>query len=188
MRASKQYVSCCYFYRMQYNVSKAIEILERTPGVLNQLLQGISEEWIKNNEGENTWSPYDVIGHLVHGEEVDWLVRTKIILEFEDAKTFEPFDRFAQFEKSKGKSIDELLKEFEQLRKANLEEFKNLNISESDLDKKGSHPGLGSVTLRNMLASWVAHDLGHITQISRVMAKQYSSEIGPWHAYLAIMK
>ena len=173
---------------MQYDVSKAIEILERTPKVLSTLLSGISEEWTENNEGENTWSPYDVIGHLVHGEEVDWLVRTKIILEFEGAKTFEPFDRFAQFEKSKGKSIDQLLGEFTQLRKANLQAFKSLNISESDLDKKGSHPGLGTITLRNMLSSWVAHDLGHIAQISRVMAKQYSSEIGPWHEYLAIMK
>ena len=172
---------------MQYDVSKAIEILERTPKVLSTLLSGLSEEWTENNEGENTWSPYDVIGHLVHGEEADWLVRTLIILEFEEAKTFEPFDRFAQFEKSKGKSIDQLLEEFTQLRKANLAVFKSLNISQSDLDKKGSHPGLGTITLKNMLSSWVAHDLGHIAQISRVMAKQYSSEIGPWHEYLAIM-
>ncbi len=173
---------------MQYNINEAIEILERTPKVLKHLLSGLSKEWISNNEGENTWSPYDVIGHLVHGEEVDWLARTKIILEFEETKTFEPFDRFAQFEKSKGKSIHKLLEEFEQLRKANLEALKSLNISDADLDKKGSHPGLGTVTLKNLLACWVAHDLSHIAQISRVMAKQYSSEIGPWHEYLAIMK
>ncbi len=173
---------------MEYNVDKSIEILERTPHVLRHLLSGISEDWIVNNEGENTWSPFDVIGHLIHGEEVDWLTRTKVILEFGESKTFEPFDRFAQFEKSKGKSIGQLLDEFEQWRKSNLEEFKSLGITESDLKKTGFHPELRKITLRNMLSSWVIHDLGHIAQIVRTMAKQYSSEIGPWDEYMGIIK
>ncbi len=173
---------------MQYKVNEALEILERTPAVLRDLLSGLSNVWTTNNEGENTWSPFDVVGHLVHGEEVDWLVRTKIVLEHGESKTFEPFDRFAQFEKSKGKNLEQLLDEFEKLRIANIEEFKSLDIQESDLSKTGSHPGLGTVNLRNMLSSWVVHDLGHIAQIARVMAKQYSSEIGPWHEYMGIMK
>ncbi|MEO1254422.1 MAG: DinB family protein, partial [Bacteroidota bacterium] len=134
---------------MQYDIKKSIEILERTPIVLTHLLSGLNDDWIINNEGENTWSPFDVVGHLIHGEEVDWLVRTKIILAHGESKTFEPFDRFAQFEKSKGKHIQELLEQFTLLRNSNLDELKKMNIQEIDLDKLGSHPSLGKITLRN---------------------------------------
>lgn len=163
-------------------------ILERTPTVLKELLESLPEDWTAPNEGPDTWSPYDVIGHLVHGEQTDWITRTKIILEHGESRPFDPFDRFAQFEKSKGKSINELLDEFAKLRKSNLDELKSLNITESDLDKPGMHPGLGKVTLSNLLSCWVVHDLGHIAQISRVMAKQYTSEVGPWFEYLGILK
>lgn len=172
---------------MQYDVEKAIEILERTPKVLNELLNGISEEWIRNNEGENTWSPFDVVGHLIHGEKTDWLQRTKIILEYGTEQAFEPFDRFAQYEVSKGKTISELLSEFEKLRSENMKVFKTMDLTDN-LGKKGKHPELGVVTLSNLLSSWVVHDLGHISQITRVMAKQYKEEVGVWTQYMGILK
>lgn len=173
---------------MTFNLSKSIEILSKTPETLNSLLNGLSDEWLHNNEGDNTWSPYDVIGHLVHGEKTDWIVRAKIILSSERNKTFEPFDRFAQENDSKGKSIHELLEEFSKLRSQNLQELKTLQISESDFTKKGMHPELGEVNLQQLLATWTVHDLGHIAQIARVMSKQYAKEVGPWNAYLGILK
>ncbi|WP_284653619.1 DinB family protein [Flavobacterium terrisoli] len=172
---------------MNFNLTNSIEILERTPQVLNSLLNGISHDWIQNNEGENTWSPFDVMGHLIHGEKTDWIVRTEIILSNSAAKTFAPFDRFAQFEESKGKTILQLLEEFEQLRKENLAILKSKNISAEDLQQAGIHPVFGTVTLQHLLATWVAHDLGHIAQICRVMAKQYKIEVGPWREYLPIL-
>ncbi|MEP1033244.1 DinB family protein [Ekhidna sp.] len=172
---------------MQYDKDKAIEILERTPKVLNELLRSISDKWTLNNEGENTWSPFDVVGHLIHGEKTDWVPRAKIILEYGAEKPFEPFDRFAQNEISKGQSMNELLSEFEKLRTENLKAFKSLSIRDN-LDKKGKHPELGDVTLRNLLSSWVVHDLGHISQIARVMAKQYTEEVGIWTRYMGILK
>ncbi|MEO9871262.1 DinB family protein [Ekhidna sp.] len=173
---------------MQFDLNKSLEILERTPVVIKGLLSGISTDWTSSNEGENTWSPFDIVGHLVHGEEVDWLPRTKIILQHGNSQPFEPFDRFAQFEKSKGKSLNQLLDEFEQLRTANLKELRVLNIMDDDLSKTGMHPGLGKITLQNLLSSWTVHDLGHIVQISRVLAKQYTSEVGPWTQYMAVLK
>lgn len=172
---------------MEYNVKQATEILSRTPAVLNQLLRNLSADWTSNNEGKDTWSPFDVVGHLIHGEKTDWIPRTKIILEFGTDRTFTPFDRFAQYEISKGKSLNQLLDEFEQLREQNLIEFKSLPI-ENNLDKKGKHPELGIVTLRNLLSSWVVHDLGHINQISRVMAKQYLDEVGVWTQYMGVLQ
>lgn len=172
---------------MQYDLIQALEILERTPTVLNNLLGGLSEEWITSNEGDNTWSPFDVVGHLIHGEKTDWLLRTKIILAHGSDQPFEPFDRFAQYEISKGKSMNELLSEFESLRKKNLGEFTSLEITKN-LNKHGKHPELGEVTLRNLLSSWVVHDLGHIAQITRVMAKQYKKEVGIWTQYLGVLK
>lgn len=171
---------------MQYDLEKALEILERTPAVLNSLLINLDEQWTQNNEGENTWSPFDIIGHLIHGEKTDWVPRTKIILAHGPDQPFEPFDRFAQYEISKGKTLSELLQEFEQLRKQNLEEFKSLDIV-SNLNKKGMHPELGEVTLSNLLSAWVVHDLGHISQLTRVMAKQYKDEVGVWTKYLGIL-
>ncbi|MEQ9266608.1 MAG: DinB family protein [Balneolaceae bacterium] len=173
---------------MKFDLSKSILILERTPTVLNSLLRDLPDDWISPNEGAGTWSPYDVIGHLVHGEKTDWLTRTKIILSKGGDKNFEPFDRFAQFEDSKGKSINKLLDEFRNLRADNLAELQTLNITEEQLELEGKHPEFGTVTLNELLSTWVTHDLGHIAQISRVMAKQYENEVGPWKAYLGILK
>lgn len=173
---------------MKYSLSKSYEILDRTPTVLKTLLSNLHEDWVMNNEGPETFSPYDVIGHLIHGEKTDWAVRAKIILEFGLSKPFVPWDRFAQYEESKGKTLEQLLNEFETVRKENMVWFKGLNLSESDLDKKGLHPKLGEVTLRNLLATWVVHDLTHIAQITRVMAKQYKEEMGPWPQFFRILE
>jgi hypothetical protein len=172
---------------MKYSLEKSYEILDKTPVVLKTLLAGLNEDWIINNEGPETFSPYDVIGHLIHGEKTDWTARTKMILEFETAKTFVPWNRFAQYEESKGKTLQQLLDKFETIRKENMLWFKSLNLTEADLDKKGMHPKLGEVTLRNLLATWVVHDLTHIAQITRVMAKQYKEEMGPWPEFFRIL-
>lgn len=172
---------------MVFELNKSIEILERTPRVLSALLDGLNDEWITNNEGPETWTPYDVIGHLIHGEKTDWLVRANIILSDKPNKTFAPFDRFAQFEESKGKSITQLLKEFQEFRNRNLAELRSKNLLPEDLARTGIHPSFGNVTLEHLLATWVAHDLGHIAQIARVMAKQYKDEVGPWREFLPVL-
>ena len=172
---------------MQFDIQRSMEILERTPAVLNELLTGLDDEWIMNNEGPETFSPYDVIGHLIHGEKTDWTARTKMILESGNSKTFVPWDRFAQFENSKGKTMQQLLNEFALLRKENLAWLSSLDLAEADLGKKGMHPVLGEVTLRNLLDTWVVHDLTHIAQVTRVMAKQYKEEIGPWPEFFRIL-
>lgn len=173
---------------MKFELNKAIQILARTPDILEVMLTSLSEEWLMNNEGQNTWSPYDVVGHLIHGEKTDWIVRAKIILSDLEDKTFEPFDRFAQMGETDAKSLVELLGEFKSLREENLAALNQLGITESDLEKKGIHPELGEANLKSLLSAWVVHDLGHIAQISRVMAKQYKTEVGPWSAYLNILK
>lgn len=172
---------------MEYNLSQGIEILERTPIVLDNLLSHLSVEWVICNEGDETWSPFDVLGHLVHGEHTDWPQRINKILDHSLDRHFEPFDRFAQFKESQGKSIQDLLDEFANLREKNLELVDSLNISSNDLGKTGVHPSLGEVSLKQLLATWVAHDLSHIAQIVRVMAKQYTDEVGPWKNYLPIL-
>jgi hypothetical protein len=172
---------------MQFNLDQSYQILERTPAVLKTLLTGISDDWVMNNEGPETFSPYDVIGHLIHGEKTDWRERATMILEHGESKTFVPYDRFAQFEESKGKSLQQLLSEFEELRGKNLQWLKSLQLTDADLDKTGMHPGLGRVTLKQLLSTWAVHDLTHIAQVSRVMAKQYKEEIGPWVEYFRIM-
>jgi DinB superfamily len=172
---------------MKYSLERSYEILDRTPAVLQALLSGLPDDWVMPNEGPETFSPYDVIGHLVHGEKTDWTVRTKMILEFGNTKTFERYDRFAQYEESKGKSLQQLLDEFAAIRKENMVWFKSLNLTEGDLDRQGMHPVLGEVTLRNLLATWVVHDLTHIAQITRVMAKQYKTEMGPWPQFFRIL-
>jgi len=172
---------------MKYSIERSLEILERTPAVLDTILSGIDDDWVMNNEGPETFSPYDVIGHLVHGERTDWTARTKRILEFGDTKTFDLWNRFAQYEESKGKTLQQLLDEYSIIRKENIEWLKSLQLTETDLDKKGMHPKLGSVTLRNLLATWVAHDLTHIAQVARVMAKQYKEEMGPWPEFFRIL-
>lgn len=172
---------------MNYDFDKSIRVLERTPSVLKQLLSGLHDDWLMNNEGPETFSPYDVVGHLVHGEKTDWRSRIQRILEHGNTKPFDIFDRFAMYEESKGKSIDELLQEFEGLRKENMKWFKSLNLTEADLDRKGLHPKLGVVTLKNLLATWVIHDLTHTAQITRVMAKQYKEDMGPWVDFFRIL-
>jgi hypothetical protein len=172
---------------MEFNIDKSIEILERTPFVLETMLKGLSEEWVKNNEGNETWSPYDVLGHLIHGEKTDWIPRMEIILSDNADRPFEPFDRFAQFKASEGKTLEDLLSEFKGLRKQNLEKLRLKRLSAKDHTRRGVHPALGLVTLSQLLATWVVHDLNHLSQISRVMAKQYDSEVGPWKAYLGIL-
>jgi DinB superfamily len=172
---------------MKYNIEQAIEILERTPAVCTALLAGLSNDWVMNNEGPETFSPYDVIGHLIHGEKTDWTERTKMILDFGNTKTFVKWNRFAQYEESKGKSLVQLLDEFAVIRKQNIAWFKSLQLTETDFDKKGMHPVLGEVTLKNLLSTWVAHDLTHIAQITRVMAKQYKEEMGPWPQFFRIL-
>lgn len=173
---------------MEFDLNKAISILERTPSILRVFLKDLSTEWTHQNEGDNTWSPYDIVGHLIQGEKTDWIVRSEIILADNPNKDFEPFDRFAQFKNSKGKSLKKLLDEFEQLRVENLKKLRAMNLSDKKLALKGNHPEFGLITLRQLLTTWVAHDLGHISQISRVMAKQYKSEVGPWIEYLSILK
>lgn len=173
-------------FMIQYTLDNTLEILQQTPETLHSLLGNLSEDWVYANEGENTWSPFDVVGHLIHGEKTDWIPRLKIIL-FEENKSFAPFDRFAQFENSKGKTLKQLLTEFAMLRKENLDYLTSLQFSELDWEKEGIHPEFGSVTLEQLLATWVTHDLGHIAQISRVLAKQYKEAVGPWKAYISIL-
>ena len=172
---------------MKYSLQRSYEILNRTPAVLQALLSGLPDDWVMPNEGPETFSPYDVIGHLVHGEKTDWTIRTKMILEHGNSQIFEKYDRFAQYEESRGKSLQQLLDEFTAIRKENMVWFKSLNLTEDDLDRKGIHPVLGEVTLRNLLATWVVHDLTHIAQITRVMAKQYKEEMGPWPQFFRIL-
>ena len=172
---------------MDFELEHAKEILGRTPATLNAMLRGVSEAWLVGNEGAETWSPYDVVGHLIHGEETDWIPRARIILEHGEARAFEPFDRVGMFEKSKGKPITQLLDEFAKLRKQSLNELSAMNLTPEALEKRGKHPELGVVTMKQLLAAWVVHDLGHVRQIVRVMAKQYSDAVGPWRAYLSIL-
>ena len=172
---------------MLYSLERSYEILERTPAVLQALLAGLHDDWIMNNEGPETFSPYDIIGHLIHGEKTDWTARAKMILEFGNTQTFVKWNREAMYEESEGKTLQQLLDEFAAIRKENMVWFKALNLTEDDLDKKGMHPVLGEVRLRNLLATWVVHDLTHIAQITRVMAKQYKSEMGPWPEFFRIL-
>jgi hypothetical protein len=172
---------------MTFQLPLALEILERTPATLRALLGGLSDAWTSPNEGPDTFSAFDNVGHLIHGERTDWLPRIRIILAQGADRTFEPYDRFAQYRESEGKGIAELLDEFARLRAANLATLRGLGISERELALEGRHPALGPVTLRNLLATWVAHDLGHLAQVSRVMAKQYRDEVGPWRAYLPVL-
>ena len=172
---------------MEYKLTEAIEMLERTPFVVEQMLSGLSENWVINNEGPDTWSPYDVVGHLIHGEKTDWIPRMLIVLSDGGDKKFVPFDRFGQFSESKGKTLQQLITEFKEVRKQSLDTLKSKKLTDADMNKTGIHPAFGTVTLKQLLATWVVHDLAHITQIARVMAKQYSAEVGPWKAYLSVL-
>jgi hypothetical protein len=173
---------------MTFELAKCLEILERTPVVLEQMLSGLSHEWTHSNEGADTWSPYDVVGHLIHGERTDWMARLDIIRSDGPNKTFVPFDRFAQFDESRGKTLGDLLREFREARQANLARLRALDLQPADLDRTGIHPSFGTVTMRQLLATWTVHDLDHVMQISRVMAKQIGEDTGPWVAYLRIIR
>jgi len=172
---------------MEFDLDEAMAALSRTPAALNAMLNGLPRNWVENNEGPETWSPYDVVGHLIHGERTDWIQRAKIILEHGEARPFDKFDRFAQFEESKGKTLEALLDEFAALRERSLTTLREMKISADDLRKTGQHPALGRVMLKELLATWVTHDLDHIAQVARTMAKQYAAEVGPWQAYISIL-
>lgn len=168
-------------------MDEAVAVLARTPSTLDALLRGLPDGWIAAHEGGETWSPFDIVGHLIHGDRTDWLARVRIILAHGDARPFETFDRFAQFEASAGRTLASLLDEFAALRQETLRELASLQLSSGDLDRRGRHPQLGVVTLRQLLATWVAHDLDHVAQVARVIARQYADEVGPWRAYLRII-
>lgn len=170
-----------------FNLDHSIRILEKSPSVLMTLLGDLPENWITRNDGNESWSAFDIVGHLIHGEKTDWIPRAKIILESGKDRIFTPFDRFAQFEDSAGKTIQQLLEEFHLLRLQNLEILREMNLQDGDLQREGVHPELGVVTLQQLLATWVVHDLGHLRQISRVLAKNYKDEIGSWQAYLPVV-
>jgi hypothetical protein len=171
----------------EHNLSETIALLSRTPSALNALLRDLPEFWTLRNEGENTFNAYDVVGHLVHGERTDWMPRARRILEFGETRAFEPFDRFAQQGESQGKSLPQLLDEFARLRSENLDQLSALNLQPNDLARRGLHPSLGVVTLSQLLATWAAHDLTHLHQLSRIMAHQYREAVGPWSAFLGVM-
>jgi hypothetical protein len=168
---------------VEFELGHEVAVLSRTPAILKHLLRDLPDAWARSNEGPETWSPFDVLGHLIHGERTDWIPRARRILAEGLGRPFEPFDRFAQFESNADKTVNELLETFALLRAENLETLNALHLSPSDLDLKGVHPDLGIVTLRQLLATWVVHDLSHIGQIVQVMARQYTDEIGPWTAY-----
>jgi hypothetical protein len=173
---------------MTHNLQDTISLLSRTPAALNALLRDLPDSWTLRNEGENTWSAYDVVGHLNHGERTDWLPRVKRILEFGETKPFDPFDRWAQERESQGKSLPQLLDEFASLRAENVTGLRALNLQPQDLERRGVHPTQGVVTMSDLLATWAAHDLTHLHQISRVMAHQYREAVGPWAPFLGVMK
>ncbi len=170
----------------RFRLADTVAILERTPATLSIWLEGLPETWVRATEGEGTWSPYDVIGHLIHGERTDWIPRARHILAG-DRRPFEPFDRTAQFRESEGKSLPDLLGIFAELRRENVASLVGMNLTDEDLDRRGLHPELGEVTLRELLATWVGHDLDHVAQIARTMAKVYSEATGPWSVYLSIL-
>jgi len=175
----------------EFNLAEAIAILTRTPATLNALLRGLPDVWTLRNEGRNeaedTWSAFDIVGHLIAGERTDWMPRARIILEKGEARPFDPFDRFAQAKESQGKSLEQLLDEFARLRSENVAALQALNLQPEDLARRGRHPVLGVVTLSQLLATWAVHDLTHLHQLSRVMAHQYRDAVGPWSAYLGVL-
>jgi uncharacterized damage-inducible protein DinB len=173
---------------MQFSLDDAIQVLQTTPHVLRAMLSDLSARWTHSNYGEATFSPIDVIGHLISGEKTDWMPRVRIILEHGSARAFDPYDRYAQFEESRGRTLKQLLDEFEQLRSANITTLRNMRLSDQQLALYGQHPVLGKVMLSQVLATWVAHDLNHIGQIAKCIATQYAEAIGPWKEYLTILK
>ncbi len=173
---------------MQHNLPQTISLLARTPSALDALLRDLPEGWTLRNEGANTWSAFDVVGHLIHAERADWIPRAKLILQFGETQPFAPFDRWGHEREVQGKSLAQLLDEFARVRRENLDELRALNLRQDDLERRGMHPSLGVVTLSQLLATWVTHDLTHLHQISRIMAHQYRETVGPWSAYLGVLQ
>jgi hypothetical protein len=173
---------------MQHNLQNTISLLARTPAALSALLGGLPDTWTQRNEGDNTWSAFDVVGHLIHGERADWMPRAKIVLQFGETRAFEPFDRWAQVRESEGKSLGQLLDEFARLRSERLGELRGLHLRPEDFERQGRHPALGVVTLSELLAAWAAHDLTHLHQITRIMAHQYRQAVGPWSRLLGVLQ
>jgi hypothetical protein len=172
---------------MEFQLEPAIDILGRTPATLRALLEGLSDAWTRSNADADSWSPHSVVGHLIHGEETDWIPRARIILEQGESRPFDPFDRFAHLARFGPQPMDQLLDRFEQLRRQNLATLQGMNLTAERLERRGTHPALGAVTLRQLLATWVAHDLNHIGQVVEVMSKQYAEAVGPWEAFLPIL-
>jgi len=172
---------------MTFDLDEAIAVLARTPGTVAALLRDLPTGWTTCDEGPETFSPYVVVGHLIHGERTDWIPRARLILERGETVAFEPYDRLAQYRESEGKTLGELLEAFAILRGQNLDTLRSFRLTSADLDRRGRHPDFGPVTLRQLLATWVVHDLGHIGQIARVMAKRYRADVGPWAAYLPVL-
>ena len=173
---------------MEHNLQHTISLLTRTPAALNALLRDLPETWTLRNEGEKTWSAFDVVGHLIHGERTDWLPRARMVMKAGETQTFEPFDRWGHVRESQAKSMGQLLDEFAGLRSENLIELRAWKLRPQDLERRGRHPALGVVTLSQLLATWAAHDLTHLHQVSRVMAHQYREAVGPWSAYLGVLQ
>jgi len=172
---------------MGFDLQQTIALLSRTPSALNSLLRELPDAWTARNEGDRSWSPYDIVGHLIHGERTDWMPRARIILEQGENRVFDPFDRLAQERESQGKSLGQLLDEFTRARSENLDALRAMKLQPADFDRRGRHPALGVVTLSQLLATWAVHDLTHLHQMSRVMAYQYREVVGPWSAFLGVL-
>ena len=172
----------------KFSLAESIALLARTPATLNALLRGLPDIWAHRNEGKDTWSAFDIVGHLIVGDRTDWMARARTILEHGEARPFDPFDRFAQMRESEGKSLEQLLDDFARVRSESLAALQALNLQSADLARRGTHPALGSVTLTEILATWKVHDLTHMHQLSRVMAYQYRDAVGPWSAFLGVLK
>jgi DinB family protein len=172
----------------EFNLDETAAVLKRTPATLDAMLRGLPESWVRSNEGKDTWSAFDIVGHLIVGERTDWMTRVRVILENGEARPFDPFDRFAQSKEIRNKLLEQLLDDFAHLRRENLAALQALNLQPGDLSRRGRHPALGVVTLSQLLATWAVHDLTHVHQLSRVMAHQYRDVVGPWSAYLGVLQ
>jgi hypothetical protein len=172
---------------MEFSLDRSLEVLRRTPATLHGLLGGLSDFWARSNYGPDTFSPFDVVGHLIQADLHDWMPRVRLILDHGDTQPFPPFDRYAMFEADRGRAMEDLLDGFGDLRTRSLSDLKSLRLTDADLDRPGRHPDLGGVTLRQLLSTWVVHDLGHLHQVAKAMAYQYRDDVGPWRQYLTIL-
>jgi hypothetical protein len=173
---------------LKFNLAETTAVLARTPDSINALLRGLPDIWVRRNEGNDSWSAFDIVGHLAFGERTDWMTRLRIVMESGDARPFDPFDRFAQLEENRDKSLEQLLDDFARLRQENLAALRAMNLQPEDLTRQGRHPALGVVTLSELLAAWAVHDLTHLHQLSRVMAHQYRDAVGPWNSFLGVLR